>query len=185
MRTIILVRHAKSSWKNLSLDDFDRPLNKRGKKNAVFMGEKLKERQIMPDLFISSPAKRARKTATAIAKAIAYPKKNIIFDHHVYHAASEYLFNLVINIDDKHETVMLFGHNPGLNDLANLLLKKNAVHTIVTAGVYCIKFNVDHWQKVRQGKGESVFYDYPKRYTPSEAPKPKKEEVLPIGGVSR
>jgi phosphohistidine phosphatase len=78
MKTIILVRHAKSSWKDLSLDDFDRPLNKRGKINAPLMGEKLKERQIMPDLILSSPAKRARKTATTIAKKIGYPKKKII-----------------------------------------------------------------------------------------------------------
>ena len=121
----------------------------------------------MPDLFLSSPAKRARKTATAIAKAIAYPQKNIIFDHNMYHATSKYLFDLIRYINNKHETVMLFGHNPGFNDLADILLKKNPIHNIVTTGVYCIKFNVDHWQKVRQGKGESVFYDYPKRY-PSE-----------------
>jgi phosphohistidine phosphatase len=164
MKTIILVRHAKSSWKDLSLDDFDRPLNKRGKKNAPFMGEKLKERQIMPDLVLSSPAKRARKTATVIAKAIGYPKKKIVFDDNMYHANAMYLFEMVRDLDDKYETIMLFGHNPDFNDLANMLLKKNLVYNIVTTGVYCIKLNVDQWQKVREGKGESVFYDYPKRY---------------------
>jgi phosphohistidine phosphatase len=151
MKTIILVRHAKSSWKDLSLDDFDRPLNKRGKKNAPFMGKKLKERQIMPDLVLSSPAKRARKTATAIAKAIGYPKKKIVFDDNMYHASAMYLLEMVRDLDDKYETIMLFGH-------------KNPVYNIVTTGVYCIKLNVDQWQKVREGKGESVFYDYPKRY---------------------
>lgn len=164
MKTIILVRHAKSSWKDLSLDDFDRPLNKRGKKNAPFMGKKLKERQIMPDLVLSSPAKRARKTATVIAKAIGYPKKKIVFDDNMYHASAMYLFEMVRDLDDKYETIMLFGHNPDFNDLANMLLKKNLVYNIVTTGVYCIKLNVDQWQKVREGKGESVFYDYPKRY---------------------
>jgi phosphohistidine phosphatase len=164
MKTIILVRHAKSSWKDLSLDDFDRPLNKRGKKDAPFMGKKLKERQIMPDLVLSSPAKRARKTATAIAKAIGYPKKKIIFDDNMYHASAGYLFEIIRNLDDKHGAVMLFGHNPDFNDLADMLLKKNPVHNIVTTGLYCIKFNVDQWQNVREEKGESVFYDYPKRY---------------------
>ncbi len=164
MKTVILVRHAKSSWKDLSLEDFDRPLNKRGKKNAPFMGKKLKERHMIPDLILSSPAKRARKTATAIAKAIAYPKKKIIFDENMYHASAKYLFEMVRNLDDKHETIMLFGHNPDFNDLANMWLKKNPVHNIVTTGVYCIQFNVNKWKKVRQGKGESVFYDYPKRY---------------------
>jgi len=164
MKTIILVRHAKSSWKDPGLDDFDRPLNKRGKKNAPLMGEKLKERQITPDLVLSSPAKRARKTATAIAKAIGYPKKKIIFDDNMYHASAGYLFEIIRNLDDKHETIMLFGHNPDFNDLADMLLKKNPVHNIVTTGLYCIKFNVDQWQNVREEKGESVFYDYPKRY---------------------
>ncbi len=167
MKTIILVRHAKSSWKDLSLDDFDRPLNKRGKKNAPFMGQKLKARRIMPDLVLSSPAKRARKTARAIAKAIDYPKKKIIFDNNMYHASARYLFKMVRNLDDRHEMVMLVGHNPDLNDLASMWLEKNPVDNIVTTGVYCIKFDVNRWQKVRLGKGESVFYDYPKRY-PSE-----------------
>jgi phosphohistidine phosphatase len=165
MKTIVLVRHAKSSWKDLSLDDFDRPLNKRGKRNAPLMGKRLKERQIMPDLILSSPAKRARKTATAIAQKIGYPKKKIVFDDNMYHASVRYLFEMVRNLDDKHGTIMLFGHNPDFNDLADMLLKRNPVHNIVTTGVYCIKFNVDQWQKVREGKGESVFFDYPKRYT--------------------
>ena len=164
MKTIILVRHAKSSWKNASLDDFDRPLNKRGKMNAPFMGEKLQERQIMPDLILSSPAKRASKTAIAVAKAIGYPKKKIIFDEKIYHASAWYLFEMVRDLDDDCKTIMLFGHNPGFNDFADLLLNKNPVYNIVTTGVYCIKFNADQWKNVREGQGESVFYDYPKRY---------------------
>jgi len=165
MKTIVLVRHAKSSWKDLSLNDFDRPLNKRGKRNAPFMGGKLKERQIMPDLILSSPAKRARKTATAIAKKIGYPKKKIIFDDNMYHSSGWYLMGLIRNQDDRYETLMLFGHNPDFNNLADMLLKRNPVYNIVTTGVYCIKFDVDQWQKIQEGKGESVFFDYPKRYT--------------------
>ncbi len=164
MKIIILVRHAKSSWKDLGMDDFDRPLNKRGKKNAPLMGEKLKERQIIPDLVLSSPAKRARKTAIAIAKVLGYPKKEIVFDDNFYHANATYLYEMLRNLDDKHETVMLFGHNPDLNNLANLLLNENRVPNIVTTGVYCIRIDVDKWKKVQQGKGKSVFYDYPRRY---------------------
>ena len=102
MKTIILVRHAKSSWKDPGLNDFDRPLNKRGKKNAPLMGQKLKERQVMPDLVLSSPAKRARKTATAIAKAVGYPKKRIVFDDNMYHGGARYLFEMIKNLDDKY-----------------------------------------------------------------------------------
>ena len=164
MKTIILVRHAKSSWKDLSLDDFDRPLNKRGKRNAPFMGTKLKEKQIKPDLILSSPAKRARKTATSIAKAIGYPKKKIIFDENMYHSSAWYLYQMVRSLDDVHETIMLFGHNPDFNEFADMLLKINPVHNIPTTGVYCIRFKVNGWEKVLEGKGESVFFDYPKQY---------------------
>ena len=164
MKTIILVRHAKSCWKDPGLDDFDRPLNIRGKRNAPFMGEKLKNRQIMPDLMLSSPAKRAKKTAIAIAEAIDYPKKKIKYNANMYHTGSSYLFEMLRNQDDKHETIMLFGHNPDLNDLADMLLKNNTVHNMPTTGVYCIGFEVDSWKKVQLGKGEAVFFDYPKRY---------------------
>jgi len=164
MKTIILVRHAKSSWKDLSLDDFDRPLNKRGKRNAPFMGIKLKERQIMPDLILSSPAKRARKTATAIAKKVGYPKEKIIFNDHMYHSSALYLLDVVRNQDDANETIMLFGHNPGFNDFANILLEQNSVYNIPTTGIYAISFHVDSWEKVREGQGKAVFFDYPRRY---------------------
>ena len=164
MKTIIIIRHAKSSWSDLRWDDFDRPLNKRGKRNAPFMGQKLKEKKIMPDVILSSPAKRARKTAIAIAKAIDYPKKKIIFDENMYHSDAMYLLELVRNQDDEDETIMLFGHNPDFNDFADILLKQNPVYNIPTTGIYCIKFDVDSWEKVQKGKGEAVFFDYPKRY---------------------
>ena len=124
MKTIILVRHAKSSWKDTSLDDFDRPLNKRGKRNAPFMGEKLKNRQIVPDLILSSPAKRAKKTATIVAKTIGYPKKKIQYSDNMYHSSARYLLEMVRNQDDESETIMLFGHNPDFNDFADMLLNK-------------------------------------------------------------
>jgi len=164
MKTIILVRHAKSSWKDPSLDDFDRPLNKRGKKNAPFMGKKLREQQVMPDVVLSSPAKRAKKTAIAIAKAIGYPKKQIIFDDNLYHAGVRYIFELVKNLDDAYETIMLFGHNPGINQFADMSVKRNRVDNIPTTGIYCVRFDVNQWQKLKEGKGECVFFDYPKRY---------------------
>ena len=164
MKTIILVRHAKSSWKDPSLDDFDRPLNKRGKRNAPLMGKKLKERQIMPDLILSSTAKRARKTAIAVAKAIGYPKKKIKYRDDMYHPSARYLLEMVRNQDDKNETIMLFGHNPDFNDFADMLLEHNPIYNIPTTGIYCIRFDVDNWKKLREGKGESVFFDYPKRY---------------------
>jgi phosphohistidine phosphatase len=164
MKTVILVRHAKSSWKDSSLKDFDRPLNKRGKRDALFMGKKLKDRQLMPDLILSSPAKRAKKTATSIAEEIGYPKKKIRYDDKMYHSGEQALLEIVRNQDDGHGTIMLFGHNPELGDLAEMLLKRDPVYTIPTTGVYCIRFAVPSWKNVQEGKGETVFFDYPKRH---------------------
>ncbi len=169
MKTIILVRHAKSSWKDLSLDDFDRSLNKRGKRNAPFMGQKLKARGIKPDLILSSPAKRAKKTAISIAAEIGYLKKKIVFDNNLYHAGAWYMMEMVQNQDDKYETIMIFGHNPDFNTFADMLLKHNPVSNIPTTGVYCIRFDVNKWKNVKEGKGESVFFDYPKRYNEDQS----------------
>jgi phosphohistidine phosphatase len=170
MKTIILVRHAKSSWKDPRLEDFERPLNKRGKRDAPLMGEKLKERQILPDQILSSPAKRARKTADLIAEAIGYPRKNIQLVDKMYHCGASDLLALLKKLDDKHTSVMLFGHNPEFVDFAGMMLKPGPVQAIPTTGVYCIRFPVDSWKKVQKGKGESVFFDYPKRYQDESAP---------------
>jgi len=167
MKTIILARHAKSSWKDPGLDDFDRPLNKRGKRNAPFMGQKLKEGNILPDLILSSPAKRARKTAAIIARAIGYPKKKIVLNPDMYHCGGWHLFEMMRNQDDKNDTIMIFGHNHGFNDFADMLLERNPIYNIPTTGIYCIRFNVDKWKEIQEGKGESVFFDYPKRYSDS------------------
>lgn len=165
MKTIIIVRHAKSCWKDLSLYDFGRPLNKRGKKNAPFMGKKLKERQIIPDIILSSPAKRAGKTAKVIAKAMGYPKKKILFDDNMYYVnEASYLFEIVESLDGENETAMLIGHNPSCTEFTNIMLEKNRIDNIPTMGVCCIKFNVDSWKNVLPNQGELVFFDYPKRY---------------------
>jgi len=119
----------------------------------------------MPDLILSSPAKRAKMTAIAIAKEIGYPQKKIIFDDNMYLSIERYLLELVRNQDNMYATLMLFGHNPGFNNFANLLLKQNPLSNIPTAGVCCIRFDVDNWKKVQEGQGELVFFDYPKRYT--------------------
>jgi phosphohistidine phosphatase len=169
MKTVFLVRHAKSSWKDSSLKDFDRPLNKRGKRDAPFMGKKLRERQVMPDLILSSPAKRAKKTAVAVAEEIGYPEKKIRYDDKLYHSGAKALLEIVRNQDDGHGTIMLFGHNPDLADLAKMLLKRAPGYAIPTTGVYGIRFAASSWKNVREGKGETVFFDYPKRHRADSA----------------
>ena len=118
MKKIYLIRHAKSTWKNLSLDDFERPLNKRGKCDTPFMGELLRAKNILPDLILASPALRAKSTAEIIAQKLNVLKK-IHFDANIYEANSNTLESIITQIDDKYNNIFLVGHNPGLNMLAS------------------------------------------------------------------
>jgi phosphohistidine phosphatase len=162
MKKLYLVRHAKSSWDDPSLDDIDRPLNQRGKKDAPEMGERLKKQNILPDLLISSPGKRARSTANKIAKKIGYPKKDIQVHDALYHGSDDMLINIIRKLPDAVERVMLFGHNPGFTGFANQLCNIN-IYNIPTAGIVAIDFHTDSWKEVETGKGELVFFDYPKK----------------------
>ena len=162
MKTLFLVRHAKSSWKDSSIDDNDRPLNKRGKRDAPFMGELLKEKVVNPDLVISSPAKRASKTAQIIAEQIGYYKKDIIYSEEIYEASSRELVDFIKKIDDKYNSVMLFGHNPGFTMLNNFL-SKHYIDNIPTCGIVALEFN-NTWKEIDKNTAKMIFFDYPKRY---------------------
>lgn len=161
MKTLILMRHAKSSWQDPDLDDVDRPLAKRGKRDAPVMGERLAERGIHPDLILTSPAKRARKTAQTVARALDYPKKKITHAEAIYEASEEHLLAVVQALDDDLDTVMLFGHNPGFTSFSYALTDVY-IENIPTCGVVLIRFAVERWQKVTWGSGEFVWFDFPK-----------------------
>ena len=162
MKRLYLVRHAKSSWSDPTLGDIDRPLNDRGKKNAPEMGERLKNQSILPDVLISSPAKRARSTAKKIAKKIGYSKKKILIADLLYHGSLNDMLNGIQQFDDDHGSVMLFGHNPSFTDFANQLCNIN-IYNIPTCGIVAIDFNVESWKEVENKKGDLVFFDYPKK----------------------
>jgi phosphohistidine phosphatase len=162
MKTLYLARHAKSSWKDHALDDMVRPLNKRGRRDAPFMGELLKDKGINPELIISSPAKRASKTAQAIAEQIGYSKKKIIYDEDVYEASSRGLIEVIKKIDDKYSSVMLFGHNPGFTMLNNFLTK-HYIDNIPTCGIVALEFNCA-WKDITKNSGKFIFFEYPKLY---------------------
>jgi phosphohistidine phosphatase len=163
MKRLYLVRHAKSSWARSELDDIDRPLNKRGKRDAPFMGQRLKQHDVCPDLIISSPAKRALKTAKIISEEMGCPKKQIEIDDALYLHGTSAIISLIQSIDDDHESVMLFGHNPDFTELAERLTDYQ-VDNIPTCGIFCIDFNVGSWQEVDEGKGLFTFFDYPKKH---------------------
>src|SRR5678816_2706399 len=113
MKHLILVRHAKSSWKDSTLEDHDRPLNKRGKKEAPFMAKKFSEKKIKVDLIVSSTADRALSTAKEFAKKLDYKKGKIIADATIYLVEADELLAYVKKFDDDNKCIMVFGHNPG------------------------------------------------------------------------
>jgi phosphohistidine phosphatase len=164
MKTLYVVRHAKSSWDEPGLSDFDRPLNDRGKRDAPRMGKRLKDRDVHPDLMLSSPAKRAMSTCKRIAEALGYATDRIKTDRALYHADEDEILSTVRDIKDKHNVVMIFGHNPGLTDFIHRMnrISSATIDDIPTCGVAAFHFNIDSWQEIDFGKGELVFYDYPK-----------------------
>ena len=162
MKTLYLVRHAKSSWKQPELSDFERPLNKRGKNDAPFMGKLLSDKGVNPALIISSPAKRAAATAKIIASEINYPKDEIAFDENIYDAMGRGLLEIISGIDEKYNSAMLFGHNPGLTVLQNNL-SGHFVDNIPTSGVVALEFN-SSWSDIELNSAKFLFFEYPKKY---------------------
>lgn len=160
MKRLYLIRHAKSDWSNPALDDYDRPLNKRGKKNAPKIGEYFNKKGIYPDLIISSPAYRARCTALKIAKKINYIEA-IEFNEHLYEASLRTILEIVNFIKDVNDDVFIIGHNPSLNVLAFYLLGFN--ENIPTSGILQIKFNCNSWREIKKSNAKLVSFEYPKK----------------------
>jgi len=163
MKRLYLVRHAKSSWANHLLSDFERPLSNRGKRDAPKIGEVLKSKKVEPDLIISSTAKRALSTAKIILNILDYPNENITESSKVYEATTQNLLNVINDIDDKNGSAMLFGHNPGFTVLANLLGDKY-IDNMPTCAVAEFELNVNSWKDVQSDSGKLVGYEYPKKY---------------------
>ncbi|MGD8761715.1 MAG: histidine phosphatase family protein [Desulfobacteraceae bacterium] len=164
MKTLYLVRHAKSSWKYPNLDDFERPLNKRGRKNAPFMGKVLKKLKVAPDLVISSPANRAATTARIIAAAINYPLENIVYSEAIYEFSENALIHVIKQIEDSVNNTMVVGHNPAINGLANYI-GDQPISNIPTCGVFCVDLDISSWAKIGEHCGKLKFFEFPKKHT--------------------
>ena len=165
MKNLILLRHAKSSWKNINIDDHDRPLNKRGMRAAPIMGQRLSIKKKQPELIISSPARRAYNTSKIVAKLIGYPVIRILKDSTLYHASSEQIQSIISQSDDKYDCVMIVGHNPGITILCNHLLKKSYhIDNIPTTGMVTFNLDIQYWQQILEPNKEIklIDYDYPK-----------------------
>lgn len=160
-KTVLLVRHAKSDWSNPVLSDFDRPLNGRGKEDAPVMAHRLLDNKIKIDAFISSPAKRAKKTAGIFAKTFKAKKQGIIFRDELYGASENVFWDVIANAEKKFDSIAIFSHNPGLTDFANLLTDTR-IDNIPTCGVFAVKANCEKWKDFKEAKKEFWFFDYPK-----------------------
>ncbi|HEY6627028.1 MAG TPA: histidine phosphatase family protein [Ignavibacteriaceae bacterium] len=162
MKTLYLARHAKSYWKDQSIPDFDRPLNSRGKRDAPFMGEVLKDKKVKPDLIISSPAKRTKKTAIEIASKIGYSEKKILYNEELYEASSNTIIKVLNKIDEKYNSVMIFAHNPGLT-LLNNHISNNYIENIPTCGIVALQLD-KKWNELGKNTCKFRYFEYPKLY---------------------
>ena len=160
-KTVLLIRHAKSDWGDLSLSDFDRPLNGRGKQDAPVMAHRLLDNKIKPDAIITSPAKRARKTAAVFAKELKLAKDKIIIRDELYGASENIFYDVILSAVNKFDSIAIFSHNPGLTDFANLLTSTR-IDNIPTCGVFAIKVKCEKWKEFKNAEKEFWFFDYPK-----------------------
>jgi len=161
MKFLTLIRHAKSDWSDATLNDFDRPLSSRGKKAAPKMGQRIATNGIIPDLVISSPAKRARKTAQLIAREINIKKDAIVYEKDIFEARRKTLADMISRAPDvKH--IALVGHNPGLSDLAQWLCPQ-ATDWLPTCAVLTLELDIKNWKKIAAGCAGILHYDYPKK----------------------
>ncbi|MCA9951024.1 MAG: histidine phosphatase family protein [Anaerolineales bacterium] len=142
MKTLLILRHAKSSWDNMYLSDFERPLSKRGKDDAPRMGEVLRREELVPDLIISSAAKRAVATAQLAARACEY-ENEITFTRDFYHADPDSYIEVLSEVDDEVASVMVVGHNPGIEELVEQI--SGVWERMPTAALAQIQLPIERW----------------------------------------
>jgi len=162
MKTLSLLRHAKSSWKDISLQDRDRPLNRRGQRDAPVMAERIKQAGIRPSLILSSPATRAWTTAKAIAHEIGYPLEFLQQEDLLYHASIRNILKVIAEQDEGFNNLMIVGHNPGLTEFANQL-HPGLTDNIPTCGFVSFEIDCEDWNLDRDADINLLVYDYPKR----------------------
>lgn len=163
MKTLTLVRHAKSSWKERSLSDRERPLNKRGEHDAPLMGQYVAKAGVRPSQIISSPAVRAWTTARIFARQLGYPVEFLQREDGLYLASLDNLLDVVATQDAGFNNLMLFAHNPGLTEFANYLVP-GLTDNLPTSGVVSVNLDSDDWMLYDRPKTELVFYDFPKKH---------------------
>lgn len=161
MKNLLIMRHAKSDWGDSSLSDFDRPLNKRGERSAPVIGKELKARNKVPELIISSPAKRAKTTAELAAKSSGY-EKDIQYERDFYFGYVDEIINIINQADSDYERIMIVGHNPTLESLVATLSNKMVNYAMPTAAVASLLFDINSWKDLEKRSGSLEWLIHPK-----------------------
>ncbi|MBP7416112.1 MAG: histidine phosphatase family protein [Pyrinomonadaceae bacterium] len=162
MKTLYLLRHAKSSWDDPAQTDFERPLNQRGTKAALFMGELMAKKGLEPSLIVSSPAMRAKTTAELVKDAGTFSAE-IIFEKTIYEASPNALRQVVSEISDDHTSALLVGHNPGIEGFIGYLT--GDLEPMPTAALAVIELKLEKWDEVNDGSGKLFDVYRPKELT--------------------
>ncbi len=160
-KRLTLLRHAKSSWNNASLDDRDRPLNERGQRDAPMMGQRLLQKDSRPSLILTSPAKRARQTVRLIAREIGYPIEFLQTEAELYLASPEILLNVIAEQENTFNDIVLCGHNPGITELTNQLTGM-AIDNVPTCGMVYLEAEIKAWAELEGTRCTLAAFDYPK-----------------------
>jgi phosphohistidine phosphatase len=160
VKTLFLLRHAKSSWKDESLPDFERPLNRRGKHAAERIGRYLKHEEIVPEIVLSSPALRARETIERVAKAAKWTPE-VLFDQRIYEAGGLRLLEVVSQIENERKTALLVGHNPGIQELLMLLTGESK--KVPTGALLKIELKSSKWATAADKRARLVSIIKPRK----------------------
>ena len=166
MKTLYLVRHAKSSWDDPSLADHDRPLNKRGLRDAPVMGQRLAGHQVRVDAIWTSTAQRAVETARHLARALNFPRKEIRLHDRLYTSAIDDLLLAISSCPDEVKSLLVVGHNPVISEFASFLIRPGSnkdIWPIPTCGIVTLEFSLSSWQQIGAEEGRLLFFDYPKK----------------------
>lgn len=162
MKKLYLIRHSKSSWDDISLDDFDRPLNSRGKKDRYTMAKFLKEHSIYPDIVLCSPSLRTKKSLKAYQEILDFDDSRVVFDKSLYESSKQELLNAIKNLDNRYNSMFLIAHNPSMNLLVDYLLN-GFYENIPTSGIVAIEANITNWSMLNNTNCSMSFFTYPKK----------------------
>ncbi len=163
MKSIFLLRHAKSSWSNPGLEDQHRPLNKRGKRDAPLMGERFRARNENLDIILASPALRAITTAELFAEACGFSAGEIAQESDLYFFGARSIQGIIINQDDQYRSLMLVFHNPDITEFVNSIDDANRIYNIPTCGIVKLVSDIQRWRDWSRSNTELECFDYPKK----------------------